>query len=112
MPFQIGHQLFPDYSNFYIKQTILNFVLGYLYIQGLMYNNSNIILLKQNYQYYKETLINFMIKYDLTKQIIITIAYDFPEMYFINKKNAIFSTGYFIEEQSFRDFINDMHIYE
>ena len=50
--------------------------------------------------------------FGFTKDQLIQTAYQECEMFNINRKQSAWSTGDFIEQQSFKDFINDMNIYE
>lgn len=51
-------------------------------------------------------------KFHLFKEDIIAVAYENPQLYAINRNEGSKPLGQFIEEQSFKDFINSINIYE
>ena len=113
VPFEIGYDKFyPENRQIYIRKIIYNLVLGYFYIQAFIYYNTNLSLLRQNYRLYKDTLMRVINKFHLFKEDIIAVAYENSQLYAINRNEGSKPLGPFIEEQSFKDFINSINIYE
>lgn len=113
-PIYIICKQYPKDLHKYTHQIIVDLMLGYLYFQGFIYNDhgKNNKLCKKNYKIYKDTLIQAMDFFNLTKKEIIVVGYQQAQIYTICRTECIKSVGNFVEEQSFKDFINDINIYE
>ena len=103
---------YPDLLESYKIQSINNLSLAYCYFQGLIYHNPNNKYNKRNYKAIKNTLIIILGVFGFTKDQLIQTAYQECEMFNINRKQSAWSTGEYIEQQSFKDFINSINIYE
>ena len=103
---------YPDLLEAYRTQSVNNLSLAYCYFQGLIYNSPNNQYNRRNYKAIKNALITVLGVFGFTKDQLIQTAYQECEMFNINRKQSAWSTGDFIEQQSFKDFINDMNIYE
>ena len=111
-PIQKGYILFPQQYQIFIESIIKGLILGYFYIQLFIYYNHDEKLCQKNYQLYKKKLIKIINNFNLSKQKIILLAYKDPQYYTFTETEVKNSIGFFIEEQSFKDFINSINIYE
>ena len=104
---------FPQDIVYYRDQAVASLLLGYLYFQGFIYNNkTDNRLIKQNYRIFKNTLITIMNFFRISKREVIALGYNLTEVYTVSRMESQKSTGPFVEEQSFKDFIQSINIYE
>lgn len=115
MPLEQAIIKYPNNRIHYNSQACHNLALGYLYFQGFIYyyKKQNFPLIQRNYQIFKKFLIKIITLFELKKEYIILYVNENPNLYNANREDSFKGIGGpFVEEISFKDFINSINIYE
>lgn len=89
-----------------------NFSLAYLYFQGFLTSGNSYIYGKANYESYKKRLAKLLKMFDATKEDVIKIVYADPNFYDVNRTASFSAVGKYVEQESFKDFINGINFYK
>lgn len=104
-------QLNQNQIDMLFKRCCNNFSLAYLYFQGFLANGEPYKYGVQNYISYKNRFGKMLKMFNVTKERVIDTVYSDPNFYNINRTASFEAVGLFIEQESFKDFINNMKPY-
>ena len=85
--------------------------MGYCYFQGFL-DHGQKDRLKISYEILKDYIWKYLKLFHTSRDGLIHMVYENPDNFFENKRSSFKGVGYYIERESFQDFIRNIKFYE
>lgn len=103
------YNLYPSKKQYFLERIIASLLYFYFYYQGFLFKHGKDDQLPQNFIYITQAYKKICKVFNFTKEDVIAEIYKNPEIFNKVRENTYLpDTGYIIEQQTFKEFINQL----